>query len=102
MTVIGSVSPFTLSEFSYGGAAGILWFCIVAACLRLVSWWLQKLGSWHTELHVGSSSITLDASDSGSITLLELLETRVPSLFKPFKPAWWLPGYVLELYLICC
>ncbi|KAF8525993.1 AB-hydrolase YheT [Hysterangium stoloniferum] len=26
------------------------------------------------------------------ITFLELLKRQVPSLFKPFKPAWWLPG----------
>ena len=75
------------------GPADVLWCCVVVACL-LSYRWFKSLRPSRTELHAGSSAVLSDTND-GSITLSELLEMRVPSLFKPFKPAWWLPGYAL-------
>ncbi|KAF8589501.1 AB-hydrolase YheT [Ramaria rubella] len=74
--------------------AGFLWLFTFAVCLFVLRLWRQNLESWPTELHVASSSVALSVPDSDrpSITLLDLLETRVPSLFKPFRPAWFLPG----------
>ena len=55
--------------------------------------WLKCLKPQPTNLYASSSTVDLPVADRRKQTkLMTLIQTRVPSLFKPFSPAWWLPG----------
>ncbi|KIJ51375.1 hypothetical protein M422DRAFT_26793 [Sphaerobolus stellatus SS14] len=60
--------------------------------------WLKYLKPHPTHIYAASSSVLLPPSEGKRISLLELIQTRVPSLLKPFAPAWWLPGGNLQTF----
>ena len=56
------------------------------------------LGTTTTKSGLGVDS---DSDDVEPISVQTVLETRVPTLFKDFKPSWWLPnGHMQTGYVV--
>lgn len=52
------------------------------------------------KLHYGSSAVTISARAAATPKTIEkvplsvFVQLRIPSLFQPFRPAWWLNRHV--------